>query len=246
MKKIAAIILAAGEGKRMKSQSYNKVTLKIGGKHMIVYAIDLLDKLGIKNKIAVVGFAKESVMNVLGDRVSYAVQQERLGTAHAVKCALEKIDKDITDVLILQGDDSALYEEKIIKKIIDLHFLSGAAFTFLTIDIDNPFGLGRVIRDDNDKLIRIVEEKNATAEEKKTKEVNPACYLVSIDFLKKYVEKINKDEVTGEYYLTNLINIAIDNNEKIETVKGGKMKWRGINTPQELRKAEEIFMGLGN
>lgn len=246
MKKIAAIVLAAGKGKRMKTLKHNKVVFKLANKHMIVHTVDLLDNLRIKFKIVVVGFAKKSVMDVLKNRVIYAFQKKRLGTAHAVSCALKKLPKNISDVLILQGDDSALYQKETIAKLIDLHLLSKASFTFLTIEVDNPLGLGRILRDKNGKLISVVEEKDALEEEKKIKEINPACYLISVDFLKKYLKKIEKSKVTGEYYLTSLIDIAIKNYEKIEAVKAGKILWRGINTPEELKEAERLFVTLKN
>lgn len=242
MNKIAAIILAAGKGKRMKVVDHNKVILKLANKHMIAHTADLLDKLKIEPKVVVVGFAKESVMNVLKDRVIYAIQSRRLGTAHAVMCALKKLTNDIEDVLILQGDDSAFYKEETILKLIDIHLLSKSAITFLTIEVDNPFGLGRVVRSMNGRLISVVEEKDATEEEKKIKEINPACYLISAKFLKKYLKKIKKSPITGEYYLTSLIDIAIKNKEKIEAVPAGKILWRGINTPEELREAERLFL----
>ena len=242
MKKIAAIILAAGKGKRMKALKQNKVVFKLADKHMIAHTVDLLDKLKIETKIAVIGFAKESVMDVLKNRVIYAVQKKRLGTAHAVLTAFKKLPKNVSDVLILQGDDSALYKKETIAKLIGLHFLSKAAFTFLTIDVDNPTGLGRVLRDKNDKLRAVVEEKDATEIEKQIKEINPACYVISVDFLKKYLKKIEKSKITGEYYLTSLIDIAIKNNEKIIACKAGKIAWRGVNTPEELKEAEMLFL----
>lgn len=242
MQNIVAIILAAGKGKRMKSINRNKVVLKLANKHMIVHAVDLLDKLGIKEKIVVVGFAKESVIRVLGSRVNYAIQKKRLGTAHAVGCALEKMKKSTTDALILQGDDSALYQEETIRKVIDAHKKSQAALTFLTIDVENPFGLGRIVRNESGEIISVVEEKDATNDQKKIKEINPACYLVTIDFLKKYLKKIKKSQATGEYYLTGLIDLAIKNKENINIVKGGKILWRGVNTPEELREAEELLL----
>ncbi len=242
MKKIAAIILAAGKGKRMKALKRNKVVFKLANKHMIVHTVDLLDKLKIEIKIVVVGFAKKSVMDVLKDRVVYAIQKKRLGTAHAVMRALEKLPKNVNNVLVLQGDDSALYKEETIVKLIDLHLLSKAAFTFLTIEVGNPAGLGRILRDKSDKLMSVIEEKDATEEEKKIKEINPACYMISVGFLNKYLKKIKKSKVTSEYYLTNLIDIAIKNNEKIEAVKAGKISWRGINTPEELKEAERLFL----
>lgn len=242
MKKIAAIILAAGKGKRMKTLKQNKVVFKLADKHMILYTVDLLDKLKIETKIVVVGFAKKSVMDALKNRVIYAIQKKRLGTAHAVLCALEKLPKNVSDVLILQGDDSAFYKKQTIAKLIDLHLPSKGAFTFLTIEVDNPAGLGRIIRDKNDKLVAVAEEKDATEEKKKINEVNPACYVISVNFLNKYLKKIEKSKVTGEYYLTSLIDLAIKNNEKIEAVKAGKIAWRGINTPSELKEAERLFL----
>ena len=242
MKKIAAIILAAGKGKRMNALKQNKVVFKLANKQMIVHTVDLLDKLKIKLKVVVVGFAKESIMSALGDRVTYAIQKKRLGTAHAVSCALKKVSQDIKNVLILQGDDSALYNPETIKKLIDIHLLSKADFTFLTIDVDNPFGLGRIVRSENGKLVFVVEEKDATENQKKITEINPACYLISVKFLNKYLKKIKKSSATGEYYLTSLIDTAIKNNEKIEAVKAGKIIWRGVNTPEELKEAERLFL----
>ena len=242
MKKIAAIILAGGRGKRMKALKRNKVVFKLADKHMIAHTIDLLDELKIESRIVVVGFAKKSVMDVLRNRVVYAIQKKRLGTAHAVLCALKKLPKDVSDVLILQGDVSALYKEETIAKLIDFHFLAKAAFRFLTIEVDNPAGLGRILRDKNDKLIAVIEEKDATRTDKKIKEINPACYVISVGFLKKYLAKIEKSRITGEYYLTSLIDIAIKNNEKIEAVKAGKIAWRGVNTPKELKEAERLFL----
>lgn len=213
---------------------------------MIAHTVDLLDKLKIKDKIVVVGFAKESVINVLGERVNYVVQEKRLGTANAVACALKTLNKKVRDVLILQGDDSALYKTETIKKIIKSHVSSKTSFTLLTIDVANPFGLGRIIRDQHGKLNRITEEKSATDNEKKIKEINPACYLISVDFLNKYLKKIKKDNATGEYYLTHLVDVAVASGEEINVVKGGKMQWRGINTLQELEEAQKMFKETKN
>ena len=241
MKKIAAIILAGGRGKRMKVLKQNKVVFKLADKHMITHTIDLLDKLKIETKIIVVGFAKKSVMDVLRNRVVYAVQKKRLGTAHAVLCALKKVPENIQTVLVLNGDDSAFYTNDIIKKLIKTHWEENAALSFLTIIVNNPVGLGRVIRD-KDSVIGIVEEADATRAQRKITEINPACYIFEGSFLKKYLEKVKKSKISGEYYLTSLIDIAIKNNEKIEAVKAGKIAWRGINTPEELEEAERMFL----
>ncbi len=236
-----AIILAAGKGKRMNSKSVNKVALPLADKPMIVHTVGLLEKVGIKEIVVVVGFAKKSVMNVLGSKVIFAEQKKRLGTAHAVECALKKMPTDVEDVLVVNGDDSAFYSEKIITELMKSHLSSNSAFTFLTIEKDNPFGLGRIVRDSKNELIAIVEEKNATESQKTIKEVNPGCYIFRISYLKKHINKVKKNELTGEYYLTDLVDLGIKNNEKIETLRGGSIAWRGVNTKDELQEAEKLF-----
>ena len=239
---LGAIILAAGKGKRMNSKSINKVALPLADKPMIVHTVSLLENVGIKEIVVVVGFAKKSVMNVLGSKVIFAEQKKRLGTAHAVECALKKMPTNVDDVLVVNGDDSAFYSEKIITKLIKSHLLSNSALTFLTIEKANPFGLGRIVRGSKNELIAIVEEKNAAQAQKTIKEVNPGCYIFKVNFLKKYLSKIKKNELTGEYYLTDLVDLGIKNNEKIETLKGGSIAWRGVNTKDELQEAEKLFL----
>jgi len=238
---LGAIVLAAGKGKRMNSKSVNKVALHLADKPMIVHTVSLLEKVGIKEIVVVVGFAKKSVIGVLGSKVIFAEQKKRLGTAHAVECALKKMPTNVEDVLVVNGDDSAFYSEKIIKKLTKSHLLSNSAFTFLTIEKDNPFGLGRIVRGSKNELMAIVEEKNADEVQKTIKEVNPGCYIFKVNFLKKYLSKIKKNELTGEYYLTDLVGLGIKNNEKVETLKGGAIAWRGVNTKDELLEAEKLF-----
>lgn len=245
MNKISAVILAAGKGKRMNLKKVNKVVLPLGNKEMILHAVDRLIELDINLIIVVVGFAKESVMKILHDKVKFVEQEKKLGTAHAVLCALKKIPKKTKSVLVLNGDDSAFYSKELIKELIKAHMRGKNALSFLTIEIDNPSGLGRIIRDKSGKVVGVVEEKEATEEQKKIKEVNPACYVFEVPFLKKYLKDVKKSSVTGEYYLTSLVDIAIKNKENLEAVKGGKILWRGINTPEELKEAERLFLQAG-
>lgn len=243
---IGAIILAAGKGSRMKSKDANKVTLLLADKPMIAHSVELLESVYVNPIVIVVGFAKESVMNVLGERVYFVEQKKRLGTAHAALKGLQKIEKlHVTDVLIIQGDDSAFYKADIIRQLIHTHVTTEAALTFLTIEKEDPTGLGRVIRDSGGKLVKIVEEKDATAVEKQTKEINPACYIFRVSFLHKYLPQVEKSPVTGEYYLTHLIDMAINHGEKVETVQGGNIVWRGVNTKEELEEAQKLYDQLG-
>jgi UDP-N-acetylglucosamine diphosphorylase/glucosamine-1-phosphate N-acetyltransferase len=240
----AAIVLAAGKGKRMKSKDVNKVTLSLGGKPMVVHTIELLSKLGINQIVVVVGFAKESVVKLLKGKALFSEQKRRMGTAHAVLCAMPKLPKTAKNVLVLNGDDSALYDATTIKKLILRHLEENSSFTFLTIEMKNPQGLGRVSRDKDGKVLAIVEEKDATLEQLKIREINPACYVFKVDFLRKYLRKVKKSPVTGEYYLTSLIDLGIKNGEKIETLPAGPFVWRGVNTKEELEEAEKLFLKI--
>lgn len=240
--KTAAIVLAAGKGKRMNSKTVNKVVLRLADKPMVLHTIELLERLGIKRIVVVVGFKKESVINLLSDRVIFAEQKKRLGTAHAVSCAMKKLSDDTENVIVLNGDDSAFYKTATVEKLLQKHLSSGAAFTFLTIDMKNPAGLGRIIRDKNGKVIAVVEEKDATSEMLKIKEVNPACYVFKLKFLKKYLSEVKKSPKSGEFYLTSLIGIGIVKKEKVETLQAGQFIWRGVNTKEELFEAEKLFL----
>src|ERR1035437_2737682 len=175
-KNLGAIILAAGKGKRMNSKSVNKVALHLADKPMIAHTVSLLEKVGIKEIVVVIGFAKKSVIDALGNKVIFAEQRKRLGTGHAALCGLRKLPKNVDDVLIINGDDSAFYPQSLIKNLIKTHTLSNAAITFLTIEKDNPFSLGRIVRNSSGQVVAIIEEKDATQTQRKIKEINPGCY----------------------------------------------------------------------
>lgn len=239
--KTAAIVLAAGKGTRLNCKETNKVMLSINGTPMIDFSIKLLKKTKLNPIIVVVGFKKEHIMKYLEDKVWYAVQKKRLGTAHAVSCAIKIMPKTTSNVLIVNGDDSYLYSTDLLRKLIKHHEREKADLTLLTLHKDNPKGLGRIIRDEEGKIIGIVEEKNANSKQKKIQEINPQCWVFKTSFLKKYLPKVKKDRVTGEYYLTELISMAVKNNAKIEDVKGGKIVWQGVNTSEELEEVRKMM-----
>jgi bifunctional UDP-N-acetylglucosamine pyrophosphorylase / glucosamine-1-phosphate N-acetyltransferase len=240
MNKIGAIILAAGKGSRMKAKASNKVTYMLGNKPMIMHVVHLLESLHLTPIIIVIGFAKESVRSLFDKNVLFTEQTKRLGTAHASIQALKVLPKNISHVFILNGDDSAFYTKKILNKLLKQHTNNKNSITFLTIEVENPIGLGRIIRKKGE-VVAIVEEKDATDLERKIKEINPACYLFDAKFLRKYITKVPKSKVTGEYYLMSLVEIALKNNYKVQGIKGGNIPWRGVNTGEELKEAQNLY-----
>lgn len=241
-KKLGAIILAAGRGKRMQSKELNKVAMQLNNRPIITHVLDVLENMQFATIVVVIGFAKESVKHaVKGYNIIFAEQDKQLGTASAVQTALEKAPHAVTDVLVIQGDDSYFYSEELFSKLSKKHFSTHAALTFLTIHVKDQIGLGRIVRDEYGNVVSVIEEKDADETVRKINEINPACYIFSMAFLRKYLPKIEKSPVTGEYYLTSLIEIAMQNKEKVETVQAGFIPWRGINTPEELAEAERLF-----
>ncbi len=241
-RKLGAIILAAGRGNRMKAKRVNKVTLLLNDKPLVSYAINLLEKMKIHPIFVVVGHAKKSVMNVLRNtKVFFIEQKKRLGTAHAVKKALVDIPADITDIIILYGDDSYTYNQELLHKIINVHFMNDQKLTLLTIKVDNPAGLGRVIRDKTGMVMNIIEEKDASIEQRQIKEINPNCYIFQTEFLKKYLPQVPISPITGEYYLPGLIKLARDFKEEIKVIDAGLLPWKGVNTLEDLAEANSFF-----
>src|SRR5258708_1131131 len=228
----AGIILAAGKGKRMKAKSVNKVVFLLGNKPMVLYAVHLLESNHINPIIVVVGHAKESVMKLLGESVLYAEQKKRLGTGHAARTAVKLLPDSVTDAIIFNGDDAAFYRPEMITRLMQEHVISNAAMTMLTVTVKNPTGLGRIIRDENGNAVAIVEEKDASDEQKLVYEINPGCYIANVSFLKKYLQKIKKSPITGEYYLVSLVELAVANNLKVHAVHAGEISWRGSNTQE--------------
>jgi len=239
MQKYAAIILAAGKGTRMnegKNSPIPKVMFEIEGKPMIDYSIENLAKAGFKKPIVVVGFKGQMVQKHLDDRAIFAWQKKRLGTAHAVICAEQVISKNIKTILVINSDDSAFYDPKMIQKLVQEHLKNKAKMTLLTVSLADPAGLGRIIKDSSNHVLTIVEEKLASPDVKKIKEVNTGCYVFSSDFLWQNLKKIRKNP-TGEYFLTDLVEIANKKGSKVIAFQTDVEHWRGINTPEQLEKA---------
>jgi bifunctional UDP-N-acetylglucosamine pyrophosphorylase/glucosamine-1-phosphate N-acetyltransferase len=237
----AAIVLAAGKGSRMNAKTKNKVAFKLSGQPMISYTVKHILESGINQIIAVVGYQADSVKAALGDQVVYATQAQQQGTGDAIKSAIPFIPPHVKTVLTVYGDDSAFYPPELFTEMVNKKDLLGCDVLFLTIHKDDPTGLGRIVRDENNKVVRIVEEKSATDEEKKIQEINTGFYCFNRSFLEEYISHIQKDPISGEYYLTDMIEIALKNGKKVEAlfIKDGAI-WQGINNRRDLARVKSI------
>lgn len=245
---IVGIILAAGKGTRIKSKDRNKVTLPFLNKPLIVYSVELMTAVCDK-VVVVIGAFHESVRRVLKNYpVIYAYQKKRLGTAHATKVGLEAIKNTspLPDlVLVGYGDHTMFYKKETIKRLITSHRKNNPAISLLTFKYPNPDKIryGRIIRDKSGLVVDIVEQKDATPEQRAIQEVNPGFYCFDYGFLLKNINKIKKSPVSGEYYLTDMIRIAASQGEK---VIGIPIKFEeaglGVNTAEELKESEKIYL----
>lgn len=202
---IMAIVMAAGKGTRMKSKK-SKLVQKIYGKEIVKRAVENAEKAGIKDIVAVVGYQKEEVMEVLGDSVQYAFQEEMLGTGHAVLQAKEFLAGKKGKVLVLNGDVPLLRPETL-NKLVEKSIENREYATLLTAIYDNPTGYGRIIRDEGGNIKGIVEEKDTKASQRKIKEINAGIYCFDIEELLSALEKIKPNNAQGEYYITDVISI---------------------------------------
>lgn len=202
---IMAIVLAAGKGTRMKSKK-SKLVQKIYGKEIVKRSVENAKKAGINDVIAVVGYQKEEVIDVLGDSVKYAYQEEMLGTGHAVLQAKKYLEGKKGKVLVLNGDVPIIRPETL-NKLIEKSIENMEYATLLTAIYDNPTGYGRIIRDEGGNIEGIVEEKDTDTYQRKIKEINAGIYCFDIEELLKALEEVKPDNAQGEYYITDVISI---------------------------------------
>lgn len=234
------LVLAAGQGTRIqKFTSIPKVLLKLNEKYLVQYALDHLSAMGISKKIVVVKHRKDEIIEKLDNQeVEFIEQMDLPGTGAALMTTTGFL-KNLTNdsVLVLQGDDTAFLKISTLKALLVMHQESGAKITLLTTKRDDPTGFGRIIRSAVGDFMKIVEEKNTNQEEKEIKEVNTGVWVFDRKWLIDNVNLIEKNEVSGEYYATDLIEIARNNNHKIETWTCPEDEFFGINTEEQYKEA---------
>ena len=233
---ICAVILAAGKGRRMKCDSA-KCAYPFLGKPIITYIIDALHLSNINDICVVVGYKKEQIMNILNDSVVYAYQPLINGTAGAVISSKPYWNNKHGTMIIILGD-MPLIDNNIINQILDKHIINQNDLTIASTILDDPYGYGRIIHN-NDKIL-IKEEKDATLKEKQIKEVNSGLFVVNIDVLSDALNKIDNLNNQHEYYLTDIVKIlSIDKKVSTCLIKDS-IKLMGINNLETLKKLEEI------
>lgn len=235
-----SVILAAGMGTRMKSKM-PKVLHKVCGKPLSKWVIDASKAAGADKVCAVVGHKAETVKEILGDVCEFALQAEQKGTGHAVMQAIDVIKNSKGEVVILNGDTPLITAETI-NKAIEYHKNNGNQATVITAILDDATGYGRIIRDNDGSVLKIVEQKDASEEEKKINEVNSGMYVFDAQSLVYALDKITPNNAQGEYYLTDTLEILLSAGKKI----GGYAisdndEIRGINDRVQLNEAEKIM-----
>lgn len=250
MKKVEVlgVVLAGGKGSRMNSHEQNKTTLDFNGQPILSYGLKLLATT--TDQILVVkGAFGESVVKVVkkfAPKAWLVTQRYRLGTGHAVVVAnrfLKRQQVQPRYVVIGYGDHMMFYHAQTVTKMIDLAKQKKAAIVMIEASVDNPFGLGRVIKNKTGGVERIVEEKVATAEEKKIKDINAGLYCFEYQFLDQYLGKLKRNPVSNEYYLTDLIEMAIEAKREVWPLAVPFSEVGiGINTKAEMIESEKLFV----
>lgn len=235
-----AVVLAAGQGSRMKTKYY-KVLHTVAGKPMVGHVIDQLNDLGLDQVVTVIGHGADQVQAYIQDRSAFALQEEQLGTAHAVDQARSLLADRQGTTVVLSGDTPLLTAETL-KAAFDHHEHHQAKATVLSAEVEEPFSYGRIIRNDQGHIERIVEEKDATAEERQITEINTGTYLFDNQALFDSLPLVTNDNQQGEYYLPDVIEILKSQNQRVVAYKMADVNEAlGVNDRQALAQAEQLM-----
>ena len=240
MANLTAVILAAGKGTRMKSK-LPKVLHKVGGHPMLEHVMDAAEAAGCRDNVVVIGHGAELVRELVGDRARIALQAEQLGTGHAVLQAADTL-KDFTGTVMILCGDTPLLEAEELEKFYAEHVKSGAAATVMSALMDDPFGYGRILRDDNGDVAGIVEQKDATEEQKQIKEINTGNYCVEAPLLFEVLRTLGNNNAQGEYYLTDVLAKLRAMGKKVGGVITADSEMiMGVNSRRQLAEAESVM-----
>lgn len=240
---LATIILAAGKGKRMKSD-LPKVLHPLNGRPMVQYVIDVAKEIGSGQVILIVGHKKELIIEATKDRdVEYVVQEEQLGTGHAVQ-QTTPIFKDFKgEILVLSGDVPLLTSQSLMV-LLKIHRKEQSLATLLTTKMEDPTGYGRIVRDKLGFVKKIVEHKDADPQTLRIKEVNAGIYLFKSKNLFRTLPLLENNNSQGEYYLPDVVKMYVDRGARVAAIlTPDAEETHGINNIVQLKHAEEILKG---
>ena len=239
MKKFV-IVLAAGKGTRMKSKLY-KVLHQVCGKSMVEYVVEAAQAIKPDKIVTIVGNGAEEVKKVLADKSEFVLQKKQLGTGDAVLTAADELAAEKGATLVITGD-TPLFTSQTFQKLFDYHQSKGNAATVLTAQAPNPYGYGRIIRDDQDNVLRIVEQKDATAAELKINEINTGVFCFDNQLLFSALKKVDNHNAQGEYYLTDVLEILRNKGQRIGAYKMPDFSESlGVNDRSALAQATKIM-----
>ena len=235
-----AIVLAAGKGTRMKSE-LPKVLFPVCGKPMIEYVLDALESAGVDEIIVVVGYRSDLVKSTIRPRASikFAEQKELLGTGHAVMSCREHLEVFDGPVFIIAGDNPMLQSSSVERLFKEFENYGDASCILGTVYKENPYAMGRILRDENGAFIGVVEEKDATDEQRKIKEINISYYVFNTPDLLASLGDIRSNNAQKEYYITDVPKILLDKGRKILALPVlQEIECLGVNTQADLAEVE--------
>ena len=237
--KLSTIILAAGQGTRMNSD-LPKVLHPLNGKPLVLYSIDVAKALGSEKPVVVIGNGAEKVREVVGDSAIFALQEQRLGTAHAVMAA-EKTLANTDGLILVISADMPLLTADTVQRLVNQQKENPGPMTLLTVHSRNPRGFGRVLRGKDNEVVGIIEEAQATPDQLKIDELNVAVYCFQANWLWPALKKI-KLSPKGEYYLTDIVEVAVAEGKSVQAViLEDEEESLGINNRVHLAEAEKIL-----
>lgn len=246
MQPLSAIILAAGKGTRMRSD-LPKVAHEVAGRPMVNWVAQACAEAGCTRVVVVVGYQRDVVKGCLasfsapGVTVEYAIQDEQLGTGHAVRCAEALFGDTRGDVFVLAGD-GPLIRAHTLRTLLDRHRSTGASATLATSVIDDPSGYGRITRDAQGRFAGIVEEKHCTAAQKAIREVNPSYYCFRTGGLFESLAQVKRNEGSGEYYITDVPSLMMSGGGRVEVIDAVPPEdVLSINTPEQLADVDRVL-----
>ena len=243
-RRTSAIVLAAGEGKRLRSTT-PKVLHRVAGRTLLSHVLASISGLALDRITIVVPSDvdrfRASVEEDPPDApVGFVTQDPPMGTGDAVRLAMEGIDRPAGDVLVLAGD-TPLIQNSTLHSMLDAHAEAGASATLLTARVQDPTGYGRIVRGEGDIVERIVEDADATLDEKSLDEINTATYVFEAALLGEVIAKLDKENRQGEYYLTDVIELLRANGEAVIAVEGVEEEVHGVNTRRQLANVRRVL-----